>query len=119
MVGIDDSPAMLADAAPHARAGVRFELGDIGAWGGDTAAGDRGDGYDLVLANASLQWVPDHPRVLARWAAALAPARATGGAGADQRRSSVAPVGRRGGGDGAVRIGVRRAAACPTRSPPT
>ena len=32
-----------------------------------------GNGYDLVLANASLQWVPDHPRVLARWAAALAP----------------------------------------------
>ena len=40
MVGIDDSPAMLADAAPHARAGVRFELGDIGAWGVD----DAGDG---------------------------------------------------------------------------
>ncbi len=74
MVGIDDSPAMLADAAPHARAGVRFELGDIGAWGGDTSAGQQTvDGYDLVLANASLQWVPDHPRVLARWAATLAP----------------------------------------------
>ena len=26
-----------------------------------------------MLAAASLQWVPDHPTVLARWAAALAP----------------------------------------------
>jgi len=69
MVGIDDSPAMLADAAPLARAGVRFELGDIGAWGGNPG----GKLHDLVLANASLHWVPDHPRVLARWSAALAP----------------------------------------------
>jgi trans-aconitate 2-methyltransferase len=69
MVGIDDSPAMLADAAAHTRIGVRFELGDIGAWGATTAE----DAPDLVLANASLHWVPDHPRVLARWAAALAP----------------------------------------------
>ena len=29
--------------------------------------------HDLVLANASLHWVPDHAAVLARWAAALAP----------------------------------------------
>jgi trans-aconitate 2-methyltransferase len=65
MVGIDDSPSMLADAAPVARDGVRFELGDIGSWDGAE--------FDLVLANASLQWVPDHPRVLARWAGALAP----------------------------------------------
>jgi trans-aconitate 2-methyltransferase len=71
MLGIDDSPAMLADAAPHARPGVRFELGDIGAWGADHP-GHR-NAHDLVLANASLQWVPGHPRVLARWAAALAP----------------------------------------------
>jgi len=59
MLGIDDSPAMLADAAPHARPGVRFELGDIGAWGADHP-GHR-NAHDLVLANASLQWVPGHP----------------------------------------------------------
>jgi trans-aconitate 2-methyltransferase len=70
MVGLDNSPAMLADAAPHANAGLRFELGDIAAWGPDA---HRVDGsHDLVLANASLQWVPDHPQVLARWTAALA-----------------------------------------------
>ncbi|MCU1501285.1 MAG: Trans-aconitate 2-methyltransferase [Ilumatobacteraceae bacterium] len=65
-VGIDSSAAMLVEAGPRGGARLRFELGDIGQW---TADGDR----DLVLANASLQWVADHPRVLARWAAALAP----------------------------------------------
>ena len=66
MVGVDHSPAMLAAAAAHAEPGVRFEHGDIGIW---TSAGD----HDLVLAAASLQWVPDHRAVLGRWTAALAP----------------------------------------------
>ena len=65
VVGVDSSPAMLDAAHRHARPGLRFEQGDIGAW--------TGAGLDLVLANASLQWVPDHPGVLGRWAAALAP----------------------------------------------
>ena len=62
VTGIDSSPAMLA-AAP---AGLRVEQGDIRWW---TSRGD----HDLVFANASLQWVPDHPAVVARWWAALAP----------------------------------------------
>ena len=66
MVGIDNSPAMLAKTQEHERDGVRFEFGDIGAW---TADHDR----DLVLAAASLQWVPDHAGVLRRWTAALRP----------------------------------------------
>lgn len=66
MTGIDSSPAMLARAADHARPGVSFADGDISRW---TGAGD----HDLVFANASLQWVPDHPGVIARWWAALAP----------------------------------------------
>lgn len=84
-VGIDSSPAMLAAAASFASAHVRFELGDIGQWTSppDVHPGVTGNGadggrvidgrVDLVLANASLQWVPDHPRVLAGWTAALAP----------------------------------------------
>ena len=63
-LGIDSSPAMLA-AAPSDD-GLSFELGDIGAW---TAPAS----YDVVLANAALHWVPDHPAVLARWVAALRP----------------------------------------------
>lgn len=66
MVGVDNSPTMLASAAAHAAEGVQFEDGDIATW---TSAGD----HDLVLAGASLQWVPHHADVLARWWAALAP----------------------------------------------
>lgn len=66
MVGIDSSAEMLEAAAASAadQPGVRFERGDIGQWTGS-------GGIDLVLANASLQWVPDHRAVLARWTAAL------------------------------------------------
>ncbi len=66
MVGVDNSADMLASAAAHAGPGVRFEAGDIATW---TSAAD----HDIVLAAASLQWVPDHPAVLARWTEALAP----------------------------------------------
>ena len=65
-VGVDNSPAMLAAAAAHTRPGLRFVDGDLGAW---TSAAD----HDLVIANASLQWVSDHAAVLARWVQALAP----------------------------------------------
>jgi len=66
MTGIDSSAAMLAEAAPHQRPGLRFEEGDIARW---TSRGD----LDLVFSNAALQWMPDHQGVVARWWAALAP----------------------------------------------
>ncbi len=66
MVGVDNSQAMLAKTAEHTSAGVSFEFGDIGSW---TADAD----VDLVLAAASLQWVPDHAAVIERWTAALRP----------------------------------------------
>lgn len=65
-VGIDSSPAMIADAGVHARADVSFRLGDIEIW-------EEGNTYDVVFANASLQWVPDHPAVLRRWTTSLRP----------------------------------------------
>ena len=64
MVGIDNSQAMLDKTGEHASGRVRFEFGDIGEWKSSAH-------LDLVLAAASLQWVPDHVDVLARWAAAL------------------------------------------------
>src|SRR3954468_14793655 len=64
--GVDSSPAMLADAAGHSRAGLRYAEGDIARW---TSRGD----LDLVFSNAALQWVPDHQGVVARWWAGLAP----------------------------------------------
>jgi trans-aconitate 2-methyltransferase len=66
MVGIDNSQAMLAKTAEHTSNQVRFEFGDIAGW---TSAAD----LDLVLAAASLQWVPDHAGVMTRCAAALRP----------------------------------------------
>ena len=66
-VGVDDSPAMLADAEACAGDGVSFEAGDLAAWDG------AGRTWDVVAASASLQWVPDHAGVLRRWTSALAP----------------------------------------------
>lgn len=66
-VGIDNSPAMLAAAAAHVIEGrLTFAERDIAEWTGDRD-------HDLVVASASLHWLPDHPAVLARWTAALAP----------------------------------------------
>ena len=64
-LGIDSSPSMLA-GAPDGIDGLSFTPGDIATW--------IGDRYDVVLANASLQWVPDHDAVLRRWRDSLAPA---------------------------------------------
>lgn len=66
LTGIDNSGAMLASTASYTSDSVRFAYGDIASW---TSSGD----HDLVVANASLQWIPDHADVLRCWTAALAP----------------------------------------------
>jgi len=65
-LGVDSSQAMIDDAAAHATDAVTFELGDIATW-------EHPGAYDIVFANASLQWVPDHPAVLERWVRSLRP----------------------------------------------
>lgn len=65
-VGIDNSAAMLDRSAELVTDRTTFAVGDITTWTSDAD-------HDLVFANASLQWVPDHAEVLARWAAALRP----------------------------------------------
>lgn len=65
-VGVDSSPSMLEEANTRQRGRVTFQRGDINTFGG------TGE-WDVVAANASLHWVPDHPAVLGRWAAALRP----------------------------------------------
>ncbi|MET0920863.1 MAG: methyltransferase domain-containing protein [Acidimicrobiia bacterium] len=65
-VGVDSSSAMLERAAEHASSRLTFELGDIAEFPSAEAGS-----FDIVLANASLQWVPDHEAVLTRWAGAL------------------------------------------------
>jgi len=65
-LGVDASPAMIERAATHSGAGIRFERGDIGDF-------EQPGAFDVLFANASLQWVPDHRRVLGRWARSLRP----------------------------------------------
>jgi trans-aconitate 2-methyltransferase len=62
-LGIDSSASMLS-TAPSLQ-GLRFELDDIATWAAPK-------GFDIVLANAALHWVPDHSAVLARWVGSLA-----------------------------------------------
>ena len=57
---------MIGAAASLATGALTFEPGDIGAF-------EAPGRYDVVFANASLQWVPDHRSVLERWAQALRP----------------------------------------------
>lgn len=64
-VGLDRSEAMLVKSAEHAGGGVRFERGDIAEF--------SDSGLDVVFANASIQWVPDHAALLPRLAATLGP----------------------------------------------
>jgi trans-aconitate 2-methyltransferase len=63
--GLDSSAAMLAEAASQT-AEVDWRRGDIGDWGPEAPA-------DLILANASLHWLPDHAGLLRRLVKALAP----------------------------------------------
>lgn len=63
-LGIDSSEAMLAKAADLHEPGLSFQRGLL----------EDVDGtFDLVLSNAALHWVDDHPRVLAKLTQATAP----------------------------------------------
>ncbi|HEY2509688.1 MAG TPA: methyltransferase domain-containing protein [Polyangiaceae bacterium] len=63
-VGVDSSESMLASSASFAGEGLRFERGAIEAWA------PHGE-LDLIFSNAALQWVEDHPSLLARLRRAL------------------------------------------------
>ena len=61
-----DSSADMVEAARKRLPGLRFEVSRIETWY------DPGP-YDVILANAVLQWLPDHGRLLPALAAKLAP----------------------------------------------
>ncbi len=69
-LGLERSAAMLAKTAPlvadPANRGLRFQSGDLATFS-DPA------GFDLVLANAAIQWTGDHPRLLAHFRDLLRP----------------------------------------------
>lgn len=65
ILGIDTSPAML-DKARAAVPGARFARADVATWTPDAP-------IDLLFSNATLQWLPDHARLLPRLMGLLAP----------------------------------------------
>lgn len=65
IVGLDTSDDMLASASARLPA-CQFVKGDIATW-------QAGFPADVLYANASLQWVPDHRSLLPRLMSALVP----------------------------------------------
>jgi trans-aconitate 2-methyltransferase len=79
-LGLDSSAAMLERARSVEGGGLRFVQGDIASFGdpghpgaAPGAPSEPGARWDLIFSNAALQWVPDHPRLLARLSTTLAP----------------------------------------------
>lgn len=63
--GLDSSPDMI-DAARKRLPQFQFDVSDLTTW-------DAPGPYDVILANAVLQWVPDHERLFPSLVARLAP----------------------------------------------
>ncbi|RNI23929.1 methyltransferase domain-containing protein [Flexivirga caeni] len=65
ITGIDSSPAMLERARALDAAGrIRWEQGDVAAWQPSPAP-------DVIVTNATLQWVPGHVALIESWLRAL------------------------------------------------
>jgi trans-aconitate 2-methyltransferase len=62
--GIDSSPQMIEQASALAGERLSFRVGDIATWQppADT---------DVIVSNATLQWVPGHPDLVVAWARQL------------------------------------------------
>ncbi|MGH9123195.1 MAG: methyltransferase domain-containing protein [Acidimicrobiales bacterium] len=67
-VGVDRSAAMLAETDAWVEPGLSFIQAEIGAF-----AHDGDESFDVIAANASLQWVADHLQVVARLRERLTP----------------------------------------------
>jgi trans-aconitate 2-methyltransferase len=78
--GFDSSADMIA-AARRRLPGLRFDFAGVEQWAYETGAGGPAGcaaaaaaaPFDVILANAVLQWVPDHARLFPALAAKLAP----------------------------------------------
>ncbi|QIK08356.1 trans-aconitate 2-methyltransferase [Streptomyces sp. Je 1-4] len=71
ITGFDNSPDMLKEAETHA--GPTPGGGHLDFAPADAADWTPEETYDLIVSNAALQWVPNHPESFARWIEALAP----------------------------------------------
>jgi trans-aconitate 2-methyltransferase len=65
VVGLDNSPAMIGSGKERLP-GTRFELADVAAW-------QPAEPQDLVYANATLQWLPEHEQLFPRLFEQVAP----------------------------------------------
>lgn len=70
-LGVDSSPTMLERARQLDVAGLDLAVGDLADPASMAAVAEHP--WDVIVANASLQWVPDHLTVLQRWRELLAP----------------------------------------------
>ena len=68
VIGLDSSPEMIEKARADVP-GVRFEVGDLREWVSD----DSGGRVDVLVSNATLQWVPGHLELLPRLVERVAP----------------------------------------------
>jgi trans-aconitate 2-methyltransferase len=64
--GIDSSLDMIAAARRHASDRLDFEVGDLTTWTPPTP-------LDVIVSNATLQWVPNHVDLLPTWLGFLRP----------------------------------------------
>jgi trans-aconitate 2-methyltransferase len=69
VVGLDSSPEMIAKARgvdPRSNGRVAFDVADLRDW-------SPAEPVDVLVSNATLQWVPDHLALLPRLVASVAP----------------------------------------------
>lgn len=66
VLGLDSSPEMVARARENGPAGVTFDVSDLREWEAETPV-------DVLVSNATLQWVPGHLELLPRLVAQVAP----------------------------------------------
>ena len=66
VLGIDNSPEMIARSQTHQSNLVKFQIGDVADW-------QMTAEVDVVVSNAVLQWVPGHLELIRGWARAASP----------------------------------------------
>lgn len=66
VVGLDSSAEMIAAATDSAGDRIRFEVADLREW-------ESAEPVDVLVSNATLQWVPGHLDLLPRLVAQVAP----------------------------------------------
>jgi trans-aconitate 2-methyltransferase len=66
VLGLDSSPEMIDRARESGPAGVRFDVADLREWKAESPV-------DVLVSNATLQWVPGHLELLPQLVAQVAP----------------------------------------------